>query len=106
MLQPWCALQAVAGRVPPAEARRANMPTTPIAVQLGEFAAGLRFEDLPAAVVDKAKALVNHAVTVGLVGAGTRARPRRAAPSSSTSGSDRGGSAPARARRCGSTASG
>jgi 2-methylcitrate dehydratase PrpD len=70
MLQPWCALQAVAGRVPPAEARRANMPTTPIAVQLGEFAAGLRFEDLPAAVVDKAKALVNHAVTVGLVGAG------------------------------------
>jgi hypothetical protein len=71
------------------------MPTTPIAVQLGEFAARLRFEDLPAAVVDKAKALVNHAVTVGLVGA-----------SSSTSGSDRGGSAPARARRCGSTACG
>ena len=46
------------------------MPTTPIAVQLGEFAARLRFEDLPPAVVDKAKALVNHAVTVGLVGAG------------------------------------
>jgi 2-methylcitrate dehydratase PrpD len=43
---------------------------TPIAVQLGEFAARLRFEDLPPAVVDKAKALVNHAVTVGLVGAG------------------------------------
>ena len=46
------------------------MEPTPIAVQLGEFAARLRFEDLPAAVVDKAKALVNHAVTVGLVGAG------------------------------------
>jgi 2-methylcitrate dehydratase PrpD len=45
------------------------MQTTPIAVQLGEFAARLRFEDLPVAVVDKAKALVNHAVTVGLLGA-------------------------------------
>jgi 2-methylcitrate dehydratase PrpD len=46
------------------------MEKTPIAVQLGEFAARLRFEELPAAVVDKAKALVNHAVTVGLFGAG------------------------------------
>ena len=38
----------------------------PLAVQLGEFVAGLRFEDLPPAVVDKGKALVNHSVTVGL----------------------------------------
>jgi 2-methylcitrate dehydratase PrpD len=41
-----------------------------LAIQLGEFVAGLRPEDLPPAVVDKAKALVNHGVTVGLVGAG------------------------------------
>src|SRR2546422_11775157 len=45
------------------------MEKTPLAVQLGEFVARLRFEELPAAVVDKAKAFVNHAVTVGLVGA-------------------------------------
>src|SRR2546422_11369157 len=45
------------------------MGKTPLAVQLGEFVARLRFEELPAAVVDKAKAFVNHAVTVGLVGA-------------------------------------
>ena len=38
----------------------------PLAVQLGEFVAGLRFEDLPPAVVDKGKALINHSVTVGL----------------------------------------
>src|SRR2546425_5621347 len=38
----------------------------PLAVQLGEFVAGLRFENLPPAVVDKAKAVVNHAVTVGM----------------------------------------
>src|SRR5499427_6511769 len=44
------------------------MTRTPLAVRLGEFAAGLRFEELPASVVDKAKALVNHAVTVGLAG--------------------------------------
>jgi 2-methylcitrate dehydratase PrpD len=44
------------------------MEKTPLAVRLGEFAAGLRFEELPAAVVDKAKAFVNHAVTVGLAG--------------------------------------
>jgi len=41
----------------------------PLAVQLGEFVAGLRFDDLPGAVVDKAKALVNHALTVGMTGA-------------------------------------
>jgi 2-methylcitrate dehydratase PrpD len=41
---------------------------TPLAVQLGEFVAALRFNDLPAAVIDKAKALVNHAVTVALAG--------------------------------------
>jgi len=45
------------------------MAKTPLAVQLGEFVARLRFEELPPAVVDKAKAFVNHAVTVGLVGA-------------------------------------
>src|SRR2546427_12400902 len=43
----------------------------PLAVQLGEFVAGLRFENLPSAVVDKAKAVVNHAVTVGMAGLGT-----------------------------------
>jgi 2-methylcitrate dehydratase PrpD len=41
-----------------------------LAAELGHFVAGLRFEDLPAAVVDKAKAVVNHAVTVGLAGIG------------------------------------
>src|SRR5438128_441034 len=44
------------------------MDTRPLAVQLGEFVAGLRFDDLPPAVVDKAKACVNHALTVGMVG--------------------------------------
>lgn len=38
----------------------------PLAVQLGEFVARLRFEDLPPNVVDKGKALINHSVTVGL----------------------------------------
>ena len=42
----------------------------PLAVELGEFVAGLRFDDLPPAVVDKAKAVVNHAVTVALAGFG------------------------------------
>jgi 2-methylcitrate dehydratase PrpD len=42
----------------------------PLAVELGEFVAGLRFEDLPPAVADKAKAVVNHAVTVGMAGFG------------------------------------
>ena len=46
------------------------MEKTPLAVQLGGFVAGLRFEDLPPEVVDKAKAVVNHAVTVGMVGFG------------------------------------
>ena len=44
---------------------------TPLAVQLGEFVAALRFNDLPSAVIDKAKALVNHAVTVALAGSNT-----------------------------------
>src|SRR3989442_14232499 len=39
-------------------------------VELGEFVARLRFEDLPPAVVDKAKAVVNHAVTVAMAGFG------------------------------------
>jgi 2-methylcitrate dehydratase PrpD len=43
----------------------------PLAVQLGEFVAALRFENLPPAVVDKAKAVVNHAVTVAMAGFGT-----------------------------------
>jgi len=42
------------------------MPDQPLAVQLGDFVAGLRFADLPANVVDKGKALINHSVTVGL----------------------------------------
>src|SRR3989442_11581710 len=45
------------------------MEKTPLAVQLGEFVARLRFEELPPAVVAKAKAFVNPPVTVGLVGA-------------------------------------
>src|SRR5262249_38109000 len=44
------------------------MTRTPLAVRLGEFVAGLRFEELPASVLDKAKGLVNHPVTVGLAG--------------------------------------
>src|SRR5712691_7441476 len=44
------------------------MDKTPLAVRLGEFVAALRFEDLPAEVVDKAKAVVNHALTVGMAG--------------------------------------
>src|SRR5262245_26810700 len=42
----------------------------PLAVQLAEFVAGLRFEDLPGPVVDKAKALVNHALTVAMASTG------------------------------------
>ena len=42
----------------------------PLAIELGEFVAGLRFDDLPPAVVDKTKAVVNHAVTVALAGFG------------------------------------
>ena len=38
----------------------------PLAAQLGEFVARLRFEDLPPNVVDKGKALINHSVTAGL----------------------------------------
>src|SRR5437899_4412001 len=45
------------------------MEKTPLAVQLGEFVARLRVEELPAAVVDRAKGCVNHAVTVGMAGA-------------------------------------
>lgn len=37
-----------------------------LATRLGRFVADLRFEDLPPPVVDKAKALVNHAVTVAM----------------------------------------
>src|SRR5437870_9935821 len=46
------------------------MEKTPLAVRLGEFAAQLRYEELPAAHTDKSKAYVTHAVTVGLVGIG------------------------------------
>ena len=38
----------------------------PLAAQLGEFVARLRFADLPSNVVDKGKALINHSVTAGL----------------------------------------
>jgi 2-methylcitrate dehydratase PrpD len=44
---------------------------TPLAVTLGAFVAGLRLPDLPAVVVDKAKALVNHALTVAMACSGT-----------------------------------
>jgi 2-methylcitrate dehydratase PrpD len=46
------------------------MTGKPLAVQLGEFVAALRFEDLPPVVIDKAKALVIHALTVGMAGSG------------------------------------
>ena len=52
------------------------MSARPLAVELGEFVAGLRFQDLPPAVVDKAKAVINHALTVGMAGF---AEPRSAA---------------------------
>ena len=42
------------------------MRARPLAVELGEFVHGLSFEALPAAVVDKAKALINHAMTVAM----------------------------------------
>src|SRR2546427_7694815 len=45
------------------------MERTPLAVTPGDFVAALTFQALPPTVVDKAKALVNHAVTVGLAGA-------------------------------------
>jgi hypothetical protein len=44
------------------------MDKTLLTVRLGEFVARLRFDDLPPAVVDKAKAVVNHALTVGMAG--------------------------------------
>jgi 2-methylcitrate dehydratase PrpD len=47
------------------------MDNKPLAAQLGEFVAGLRFDALPPAVVDKAKAVVNHALTVAMAGSGT-----------------------------------
>ena len=49
------------------------MSETPLAARLGEFVANLKFEDLPSSVVDKAKALLNHAVTVAM--ASTEAAP-------------------------------
>src|SRR5687767_7414469 len=56
------------------------MPMKPLAVQLGEFVSGLRFEDLPPNVVDKGKALVNHSVSVGLACSNApRVRSARAA---------------------------
>ena len=47
------------------------MTRAPLAVTLGAFVAGLRLPDLPPAVVDKAKALVNHALTVAMACSGT-----------------------------------
>src|SRR2546427_6681512 len=62
------------------------MDTRPLAVQLGEFVAGLHFDDLPPAVVDKAKAVVNHALTVGMAGFG---HPRSAAARRAVIGQER-----------------
>ena len=42
------------------------MADAPLAARLAEFVADLRFEDLPPLVIDKAKALANHAVTVAM----------------------------------------
>ena len=53
------------------------MSAKPLAVQFGEFVAGLEYEDLPSEVVDKAKALVNHAVTVAMACFGAE-RPQSA----------------------------
>ncbi len=47
------------------------MSKRPLAVELGEFVAALRFQDLPAEVVDKSKAIVNHAITVAMAGYST-----------------------------------
>src|SRR2546426_11790289 len=68
----------------------------PLAVRLGEFVAGLRFENLPPAVVDKAKAVVNHAVTVGMAGFGTEraGAARQAVLSQERLGTRRGGAGP------------
>jgi len=56
------------------------MEKEPLAVRLGEFVAALSDDALPPPVVDKAKALVNHALTVGLAGGSTEraAAARRA----------------------------
>ena len=48
-----------------------TMDKSPLAAQLGRFVAALRFEDLSPAVVDKAKAVANHAVTVAMAGFGS-----------------------------------
>ena len=74
----------------------------PLAVQLGEFVAALRFEDLPPAVIDKAKAFVNHALTVGMASfdAPRPTAARRAVLEQEKLGA-RNESAPVRAPRCG-----
>jgi 2-methylcitrate dehydratase PrpD len=46
------------------------MDTKPLAAELGEFVSGLAFEDLPPAVVDKSKAVLNHALTVAMASSG------------------------------------
>ncbi len=43
----------------------------PLARSLARFAASLEFDSLPAAVVDKVKASLLHALVIGIVGAGT-----------------------------------
>jgi hypothetical protein len=81
-------------------------------VQLGEFVARLRFEDLPPNVVDKGKALINHSVTVGLACSNAPRAPPPPRPGGGAPAprlprrrvSANGRSAAARARRCGSTA--
>jgi 2-methylcitrate dehydratase PrpD len=62
------------------------MDRTPLAARLGTFVAGLGFDDLPAAVVDKAKAVTNHALVVGMAGF---AHPRSAAARRAVLGQER-----------------
>ena len=69
------------------------MTETPLAAKLGEFVANLQFDDLPPSVIDKAKALLNHAVTVAM--ASSEAAPtveaRRAVLAAEGLGSKRAG---------------
>ena len=47
------------------------MSREPLVVQLGEFVSALRFDELPSEVVDKAKAFVNHGMTISMAGHGS-----------------------------------
>ena len=52
-----------------------------LARKLARFATGLRYEDLPLHVVDKAKACILHCIGVGLAGHGSGAVRRPGRPS-------------------------